>query len=644
MAIFKCKICGGALEINTGDTISTCEYCGTKQTLPKLDDEKKANLFERANHFRRNNDFDKAMSIYEQILNEDAEDAESYWSIVLCRYGIEYVEDPSSRKRVPTVNRAQFTSVFDDEDYKSAIKYADNYQKDLYEQEARTINEIQKGILAISGQEEPFDVFICYKESDNSGRRTPDSVLAAELYHELTREGFKVFFSRITLEDKLGTAYEPYIFAALHSSKVMVVLGTRPEYFNAVWVKNEWSRYLALIKNGARKILIPAYRDMNPYDLPEEFSHLQAQDMTKLGFMQDLIRGINKICGNIEPVIKHQNTPVNKEANTSILLERALLHLEAKEWSKANHLLEEILKTDIHTSDVYVGKCMVDLHVADKKELSKKGKALLKNSNFKLALRFADGMQKQHLQSIIDDIENDIREKKEKLKQKYKVIRKVSVIMLILVVVISAGYEGYKGFVEPQIKSSSSHLKSADIGDEIMFGKYEQNNIAISKEHIEWIVVKKEDDKILALSKYVLDSRKYNQSGFSNSEYNKVWTDCDLRRWLNNEFYEDAFSDEEKEKIVPTTYKDVEDSVFLLSHDEANSLPEKIGTKAYPTKYAISNGVRTFDGNSFNGECAWWLKGAFKVYPLGNLGIEEELNSDDIGVRPAIWIDISKTK
>ena len=75
----------------------------------------------------------------------------------------------------------------------------------------------------------------------------------------------------------------------------MVVIGTKPEYFNAVWVKNEWSRYLALIRNGAKKVLIPAYRDMDPYDLPEEFSHLQAQDMSKLGFMQDLIIGIRKI-------------------------------------------------------------------------------------------------------------------------------------------------------------------------------------------------------------------------------------------------------------------------------------------------------------------------------------------------------------
>ena len=180
------------------------------------------------------------MSIYEQILNEDTGDAEAYWSLVLCKYGIEYVDDPATHKKVPTVNRAQFTSVFADEDYKSAIENADTYQKAVYEEEAKSIDEIQKGILAISEKEEPFDVFICYKETDNNGRRTPDSVLATELYNELTREGFKVFFARITLEDKLGTAYEPYIFAALNSSKVMVVLGTKPEHFNAVWVKNEW--------------------------------------------------------------------------------------------------------------------------------------------------------------------------------------------------------------------------------------------------------------------------------------------------------------------------------------------------------------------------------------------------------------------
>ena len=75
----------------------------------------------------------------------------------------------------------------------------------------------------------------------------------------------------------------------------MVVIGTKPENFNAVWVKNEWSRYLDLMKNDRHRLLIPCYRDMDPYDLPDELSMLQSQDMSKIGFMQDLLRGIKKV-------------------------------------------------------------------------------------------------------------------------------------------------------------------------------------------------------------------------------------------------------------------------------------------------------------------------------------------------------------
>ena len=402
MAVFKCKMCGGTLEIKNNETVAVCEYCGTKQTLPKLDDDRKANLYDRANHFRRNNEFDKAMGIYEQILNEDSTDAESYWSLVLCRYGIEYVEDPATHKRIPTVNRAQYTSIFDDEDYKSALQYADGSQKEVYEAEADAINEIQKGILAISGKEEPFDVFICYKETDQNGRRTPDSVLATELYHELTREGYKVFFSRITLEDKLGTAYEPYIFAALNSAKVMVVLGTKPEYFNAVWVKNEWNRYLALIKNGARKVLIPAFKDMDPYDLPEEFSHLQAQDMAKLGFMQDLIRGIKKLTQANEPKEPSKETVVvNTNTNIAPLLKRAFMFLEDGDFARADEFCEQVLNQDPENAEAYLGKLMADLKVRKQEDLADCEQPFDENNNYKKAMRFADEKLSKTLKSYI---------------------------------------------------------------------------------------------------------------------------------------------------------------------------------------------------------------------------------------------------
>ena len=406
MSIFKCKMCGGTIEFEQGASVGVCDSCGTKQTLPRLDDDKKANLYDRANHFRRNNDFDKAMSIYEQILNEDSTDAEAYWSLVLCRYGIEYVEDPATHKRIPTVNRAQFTSVYMDEDYKSALQYADGYQKTIYEAEAKTIDDIQKGILEISSKEEPFDVFICYKETDAGGRRTQDSVLANDLYHQLTQEGFKVFFSRITLEDKLGTAYEPYIFAALNSAKVMVVLGTKPEYFNAVWVKNEWSRYLALIKNGAKKMLIPAYRDMDPYDLPEEFSHLQAQDMSKLGFMQDLIRGIKKIISVDEPKPAVKETVVvnSAGADTSPLLERVFLFLEDGRWQDANIYCEKVLDIDPKNAEAYLGKLMAELNVRSRNKLADCELPFDDRENFGKVIRFGDERMESEIRGYIAHI------------------------------------------------------------------------------------------------------------------------------------------------------------------------------------------------------------------------------------------------
>lgn len=399
MAVFKCKMCGGDLEVTQGLSVAECQYCGTRQTLPKLDDEQKANLYDRANHFRRNNEYDKAMGIYEQILNKDSKDAEAYWSLVLCRYGVEYVEDPSTHKRIPTVNRTQFVSIFDDEDYKSALKYADEYQKSIYEKEAEGINEIQKGILKISSKEEPFDVFICYKETDQNGKRTQDSVLANDLYHQLVQEGFKVFFSRITLEDKLGVAYEPYIFAALNSAKVMVVIGTKPEYFNAVWVKNEWSRYLALVKNsGGSKVLIPAYRGMSPYDLPEEFSHLQAQDMEKLGFMQDLIRGIRKIISADKSKTTIKETVVmNGNADIAPLLKRVFLFLEDGDFESANEYCERVLDIDPECADAYLGKLMAKNLVHKQEQLADCKEPFDDDTDYQKIMRFGDSGLKNTL-------------------------------------------------------------------------------------------------------------------------------------------------------------------------------------------------------------------------------------------------------
>ena len=423
MAIYKCKMCGGTLRIEENQEVGVCEYCSTKQTLPLLNDEKRENLYNAASELRKNNEYDRAIKVYESILEDDSTDAEAYWCLVLCKYGIEYVEDPITQKIVPTINRTHYTSVFADGDYKLAIKYASEEQKRIYEEQAREIDEIQKGILEISKKEEPFDVFICYKETDKNGRRTRDSVLATELYHELIEEGFKVFFSRITLEDKLGSEYEPYIFAALNSAKIMVVLGTSEENFKSVWVRNEWSRYLSLIKNGEEKVLIPAYRDMDPYDLPEEFSNLQAQDMSKLGFMQDLIRGIEKILGKEDGIVA-DTIILNENVSVENLIKRIKMFLEDKDFESANEYCERALDMDPVNAKVYLYKLLIEYGVSTLDELKECKEDFSVSSNYKRVIRFGD---KDLINNVNLYLNEAIKKFKEEKTQEiyYSVIEKI---------------------------------------------------------------------------------------------------------------------------------------------------------------------------------------------------------------------------
>ena len=183
MAILKCKMCGGDMEISADKTFGTCEYCGCTMTLPKIDDDARAAAFNRGNHFRRTGEFDKALQVYEKIVEEDPNDAEAHWCCALCRFGIEWVEDPTTMEYMPTCHRVSFDPFTEDVDCKAAVDLSEGITKRQYQKDAARIAEVQKGILAASQNEKPFDVFICYKESDNNGHRTVDSTLAQDIYY-----------------------------------------------------------------------------------------------------------------------------------------------------------------------------------------------------------------------------------------------------------------------------------------------------------------------------------------------------------------------------------------------------------------------------------------------------------------------------
>lgn len=197
-------------------------------------------------------------------------------------------------------------------------------------------------------------------------------------------------------------------------------------------------------------------------------------------------------------------------------------------------------------------------------------------------------------------------------------------------------------------------LFEASVGDTIFWGSYEQdNNKANGTESIEWVVLTKEEDRLLIISKYALDCQPYN------TIYTDItWEACTLRQWLNNDFINTAFSDTERDKIPIVTVSEginpqfntkpgnsTQDRLFLLSITETDRFLNSDTAVCKPTVYASAKGAFVAD----NGNTEWWLRSP--GYYQGGAALVEidgsifyygsDGNHDRIAVRPAMWIDLS---
>lgn len=332
--LLTCAYCGSRLEPDEGNLnsgICKCKYCLSTVVIPKNLTQIE-NWFNRAVELRRNGEFDGAAEVYERILMEEPSDPEAHWGLALSRNGIEFVDDPRTGEKIPTCHRTKPRTILSDSEYLSAVKCAEGQAKAVVEAEARRIHEVQKKIINASSKLPPYDVFISYKELDNYGQRTVDSVLAQDIYNDLTNKGYNVFFARNTLEGKLGQEYEPIIYAALSSAKVMVVVGTAPSNFDAVWVRNEWRRF-QLMEDKSDRTIIPVFRNMPAERLPAELACYVALDMGKIGALQDLSDGIGKYIKKNHR--KGTNSQTVESDSADMLAYRAESCLKLKEGSVA---------------------------------------------------------------------------------------------------------------------------------------------------------------------------------------------------------------------------------------------------------------------------------------------------------------------
>jgi hypothetical protein len=140
-------------------------------------------------------DFDDAEREYADIVAKYPENPEGYWGRLLSRYGIKYEEDFDGRK-IPTCYAASIESVMSDKDYIKAISLADADTKAYYINQAEYIERVRKEWIEKAQKEKPYDIFLCYKDSDfeKGIDRTEDSYAVQELYIHLTNREYRVFF------------------------------------------------------------------------------------------------------------------------------------------------------------------------------------------------------------------------------------------------------------------------------------------------------------------------------------------------------------------------------------------------------------------------------------------------------------------
>lgn len=430
--VLKCKMCGGDIHfIDETVSIVECEFCGTAQTIPKVDNEKKITLYNRANFLRIGSEYDRAALVYESILIDFPSEAEAYWGLCLCDYGIEYVDDPVSGKKVPTCHRTKVQSIMQDSNFLLACENADAVALEFYQEEAATIDQLQKDILYTVSNEDPFDVFISYKETDADGNRTEDSVLAQILYDALTEKGLKVFFSRITLRSKLGQQYEPIIYGALLSAKVMIVVGTSLEHYEAVWVRNEWSRYLDMMKTDRQKNIFFCFKDIDPYkDIPVEFRNcgLQAQTMGYVGWWQDTTSFVLNLLGKNQqhfPTGNHNENSNSIPLDISSYIKTGKIALKDKNWTKASSAFMKALEIDAECAEAHLGEYLARNHTSTLEELDASN-AYFGDLGWQHMLEYADDTLKQRIQNLKSKWDDDWKrcaERVAKAREKTRIVR-----------------------------------------------------------------------------------------------------------------------------------------------------------------------------------------------------------------------------
>ena len=313
------KVCNcGGTYVNKKDKW-VCDSCG--RPMPQILDSRENQLLAVAEGKFAQEKFIEAEELYADIVKSFPNCYPAYWGLTLAKHGIKYVDDLRTGKKVATCWAPEISSIKDDKNYKKVLDIAPTAEREYYESQGEKIESIRKEWQEKAKKIKPYDVFICFKDTDDETRgRTEDSIELSDLYNNLTRDKYNVFFSRYSLEGITAENYEPYIFQALSTAKVMIVYGSKEEYFESTWMKNEWTRFLHKIADGQKQknALLPVVKGCSPSALPPRLRGLQVLDAGKNTFYSDLTRYIDKVLASSEDTVELQRSKIKFDKRQSV--------------------------------------------------------------------------------------------------------------------------------------------------------------------------------------------------------------------------------------------------------------------------------------------------------------------------------------
>jgi len=356
-----CRCCVHELFFPEGMNTLECAACGTLNTRPPSQSAS-ADLT-RAVQQRMACDFDDAAQSYQQVLRQHPGDHEALWGLVLCRYGVQYIETAEpGRRRLPVCRFVQRRPVSEDGDFLLACENAPEDVRAQYREEAVYLDKVLADVRRVEETTKPYDIFLCYKASvpGVSGAFTDDFDRAREIYAHLVQMGYHVFFAHGTLQRSAGTNFEAQIYHALKTARVMLVICSRKDYLLSPWVRSEWTRYLEQADRDPSRHLVPLlYDDPPASSLPPAFVSRQLEGVH--------MRGLNAL-DNLRSTLELHIPRTASE--TDLIRLRIQLALEEGSWDGAARAAALLREKQPNRAAGYMGQLLAEMHLRDEAQLA----------------------------------------------------------------------------------------------------------------------------------------------------------------------------------------------------------------------------------------------------------------------------------